>query len=352
MNLWAFSTKRTARCELKPDSAESGVVEYESKGHGVYEEQSWRCLDQSAHSQVVSADILISRWVNYETSVLRQEAVRLSDRYVFSIALKTTRLNLVRGTHTVFAGTMPAGTVHVTGPCQSLVAIFMAPCDFIHIYVSDDYIRRRQSIVSLCTMQQMRDLSDLVIRDPLAETLARTLIEGGNAGDRFYADNIGQALVIRVLGMQTAQPSVNSLPIWRLKRVQDYVNGHFDQPLSLDDLAAVSGLSRMHFAAQFRAATGYQPHEYLLSRRIEYAKGLLLNSRVSIAEVALRVGFSAQSHFSTVFKRFVGQTPARWRRASAREQPVLDAGRRSLGQAPPDAGSLRETGARARVPRA
>jgi AraC family transcriptional regulator len=72
----------------------------------------------------------------------------------------------------------------------------------------------------------------------------------------------------------------------------------------------------MHFAAQFRAATGYRPREYLLHQRIERAKSLLSNSETVLAEVALTVGFCTQAHFSTVFKRITGETPARWRCAS------------------------------------
>ncbi|OSJ08967.1 hypothetical protein BST63_27640 [Bradyrhizobium canariense] len=116
-----------------------------------------------------------------------------------------------------------------------------------------------------------------------------------------------------------SQPTANALPNWRLKRVLEYVNTHLDQALTLADLAAVAGLSRMHFAGQFRVATGYRPHEYLLYQRIEQAKSMLLSTDVPLAELALNVGFQAQPHFSTVFKRLTGQTPARWRNAMRRE---------------------------------
>jgi AraC-like DNA-binding protein len=72
----------------------------------------------------------------------------------------------------------------------------------------------------------------------------------------------------------------------------------------------------MHFAAQFREATGYPPHGYVLYRRIDYAKELLSNTNLPLVEVALAVGFQEQSYFSTVFKRFTDETPARWRRAA------------------------------------
>jgi AraC-like DNA-binding protein len=69
------------------------------------------------------------------------------------------------------------------------------------------------------------------------------------------------------------------------------------------------GLTRMHFAAKFRRATGLRPHEYLLRRRIEHAHQLLLSSEHNVFDVALSRGFRSQAHFTTVFKRFVGETP-------------------------------------------
>jgi AraC-like DNA-binding protein len=103
-----------------------------------------------------------------------------------------------------------------------------------------------------------------------------------------------------------------ALPQWRMNRVIEYVDAHLSETIGLADIAA-SGLTRMHFAAQFRRATGLRPHEYLLRRRIEHAQHLLLISKHSVFDVALSCGFRSQAHFTTVFKRFVGETPYSWR---------------------------------------
>ena len=84
-------------------------------------------------------------------------------------------------------------------------------------------------------------------------------------------------------------------------------------PITLADLAASAGLSRMHFATQFRAATGLRPHDYVLRRRIDRAQQILLNPATSVIDAALDVGFQTHAHFSAVFKRLTGQTPGRWR---------------------------------------
>ncbi|WP_260600108.1 helix-turn-helix domain-containing protein [Sphingomonas endolithica] len=118
--------------------------------------------------------------------------------------------------------------------------------------------------------------------------------------------------------LRSSQAAVRSPPSqlssWRLKKVQALVEANIVGELRLGNLAAASGLSRMHFAAQFRAATGLRPHDYVLTRRIEQAKRLMAQGDKNLAQVAFDCGFQTQAHFCTVFKRLTGLTPARWRR--------------------------------------
>jgi AraC-like DNA-binding protein len=101
---------------------------------------------------------------------------------------------------------------------------------------------------------------------------------------------------------------------WRMKRVIDLVDSHLSRRITLADMASAAGLTRMHFAAQFRAATGMRPHDFILQRRIDRARELLGDPELTLVDVALSVGFQTQAHFTTVFKRFAGETPHRWRR--------------------------------------
>ena len=104
---------------------------------------------------------------------------------------------------------------------------------------------------------------------------------------------------------------------------------HLSEKIALSDLAAVAGLSRMHFACQFRTATGLRPHEFLLRRRIQHAEELLRNTRMPIVEIALTVGFQTQAHLTTVFKRFAGCTPGQWR--SINKMPIAPQPGKSKG---------------------
>jgi AraC family transcriptional regulator len=243
------------------------------------------------------------------------EANEPADRYFFAIALKTTRVKLTKGRHTIFDGVMPAGTLYIGAPSQQLNAQFYAPSDFLHFHVfASSYFPALRPVAGPTSAESLNDL--VLLRDRFAEQLAKALTEGGHSADREFARCIGQTLVMHLARRELPQAKVNALPKWRLRRVEEYVGTHFDLCISLSELAKVAGLSRMHFAAQFRVATGYRPREYLLYQRIERAKSLLTSSEMALAEVALTVGFCTQAHFSTVFKRMTDDTPARWRCAS------------------------------------
>ncbi|HEY9214868.1 MAG TPA: AraC family transcriptional regulator [Ancylobacter sp.] len=114
-----------------------------------------------------------------------------------------------------------------------------------------------------------------------------------------------------------------ALPKWRLKRVVEYVNINIAERISLANMAGAAGLSRMHFAAQFRIATGMRPHDFLLRCRIETAQELLSQTDQRVIDIALAVGFQTQAHFTTVFRRLTGDTPRHWRVAKARQSIVV-----------------------------
>jgi AraC family transcriptional regulator len=104
-----------------------------------------------------------------------------------------------------------------------------------------------------------------------------------------------------------------AFPKWRLMRVLRYIETNIGEPITLANLAAAVGLSRMYFAKQFRAATGIRPHEFVLRKRIERAQRLLAATSEALVDIALSVGFQTQAHFTTVFKKITGTTPYQWR---------------------------------------
>src|SRR3954470_16832223 len=104
------------------------------------------------------------------------------------------------------------------------------------------------------------------------------------------------------------------LPGGALRRVRGYIDTHIGDRISLDELAREAGVSRFHFARQFRLSTGESPMEHLRRVRIERSKSILQARGSTIAEVAARLGFSDQSHFTRIFGRLVGVSPGSFAR--------------------------------------
>ena len=288
--------------------------------HSLYQEQAWRQPSRDDPSYRPGR-IEVSRWTDERTGARQERSVCPPDRYTIAVALRPVRVRIGRGSETVFEGTMPTGMIHVTEPGQIVEADFFAPCDFIHFHVAAGYLRDRRAAVAAGLLggggtarAGERSLRGLLVRDDLAAQLSRTLTSDPDGGDPLYAESVGQTILMRVLALRPPASRVGALPKWRLRRVLEHVDANVSEPISLADLADAAGLSRMHFAAQFKVATGCRPHDYLLQHRIECAKQMLASTDTPLVEVALSVGFQTQSHFSTVFKKLAGDTPARWQR--------------------------------------
>ena len=93
------------------------------------------------------------------------------------------------------------------------------------------------------------------------------------------------------------------------QRVLAHIRSHFDQTISVDDLAAQAGMSAGHFSRVFKKTLGETPMQYLLAYRIEQAIDMMEDVARPLGDIAFACGFSDQAHFSRCFKQVTGQTP-------------------------------------------
>lgn len=98
----------------------------------------------------------------------------------------------------------------------------------------------------------------------------------------------------------------------QLQRVFDYVRENLDRDLRVQRLAEITGLSASCFARWFRRHAGIPPHAYVTRTRIERAKELIRNGKLSLAQIALAVGFSSQACLNVTFRQYTGMTPAQF----------------------------------------
>ena len=137
-------------------------------------------------------------------------------------------------------------------------------------------------------------------------------------GSRLFAETLVTQIAIKLLWNYSSLPRPNATAVEkltdpRLRRVIDYLHGSFGDEISLDGLAEVAGLSPNYFLHAFKQSTGKTPHRYLTELRIARACELLQDPHRSIVDISLAVGFSSQSHLTTVFRRFMKTTPAAYR---------------------------------------
>ena len=278
----------------------------------IHHEAHWRTPCRAARP---AEPVTASRWRSPPIAGLH--AATPADSYVIAVFLRATR-----GTFRVDGtpwrvGTFAAGATVVTAPSQVVAAEFFDPVDSLHLHVDARYIENEASWARDIANQPLRAG---IYHDDAIEKLARALLAAHDTGCMARcAESLGKPIVARLrhLGAEMiARPASGRrgvLPTWRLVRVTHFVDANLGQHIKLADIARAAGLSPMHFAARFRAATGHKPHEYLQLCRIERAKHLLAEGNRSLIDIAMEVGFRTQAHFTTVFKRLAGRTPNAWR---------------------------------------
>jgi AraC-like DNA-binding protein len=100
----------------------------------------------------------------------------------------------------------------------------------------------------------------------------------------------------------------------RIGEVISFLERHYEEPITLDHLQEIVGMSSSVLLRTFRDATGYSPIEYLIRLRIARSCKLLRNSDMAVTETAFRVGFSDSNYFARQFKRVMGTSPTSYRK--------------------------------------
>jgi len=147
----------------------------------------------------------------------------------------------------------------------------------------------------------------------------RSVVDGSGIDDHAYAETLGLLLLWEL--RHAADPNDPRLKPVRggltgrqLRRIKEFVDAHISKEIGISELAGLIGLSQFHFIRAFRHSVGLSPYQYVLSERISVAKEMLSESDLSIADVALAVGFSGASQLNRVFRKLIGVTPAAFRR--------------------------------------
>jgi AraC family transcriptional regulator len=129
--------------------------------------------------------------------------------------------------------------------------------------------------------------------------------------------------MLEIVEQQAGSTSITvrqGLAPWQVRRVLLYIDSNLENRIRNKDLAAVARLSEFYFNVAFRNSVGHSPHDYIIRRRVERAQGLMLSTDKALAQIAMECGLADQSHFTRLFRRVVGESPAVWRRARTNPQ--------------------------------
>ncbi|MEO1131547.1 MAG: AraC family transcriptional regulator [Cyanobacteria bacterium J06639_1] len=154
-------------------------------------------------------------------------------------------------------------------------------------------------------------------RDKQLQLLIQALLaeaEAGAPNGTLYADMVTTALATHFVNHYGIEYSDvrDRLPGISRGHIQpaiDFIEASLTDDFSLDELAAIAGLSKFHFSRLFKQALGLSPHQYVIQRRVERAAIALRRGENTILQVAHHFGFADQSHFTRAFKKVKGVTP-------------------------------------------
>lgn len=159
------------------------------------------------------------------------------------------------------------------------------------------------------------------LRDQQLENIGLVLkaeMESGYPCGQLYFDSLAVSVATRLLrcySSMTLQPQRYNgrLPDRKLRQVLAYIEDNLTADLSLRELADLTGLSVSHFKNLFRESVGLTAHQYLIRRRVERAKILLGQGKLSISQIAFETGFAHQSHLARHMRRLLGVSPKAFR---------------------------------------
>jgi len=159
------------------------------------------------------------------------------------------------------------------------------------------------------------------IEDPALASLMRLMeadVAAGCPTGKLYGEALSLALAVHVAGRYSTgpieTPPRDGLARPVLTRVLDYICANLGRDLTITELAAVANMSPHHFCLRFKNSVGVAPHQWVVRTRVREAERLLRARSVSVAQMALTLGFATQSHFTDVFRRLTGTTPKRYQR--------------------------------------
>jgi AraC-like DNA-binding protein len=250
------------------------------------------------------------------TPALREDAFLI---VLYLAPLSLARLWLDRREMRV--GQRQPGDICIVPLDQEMVAHIETPFDMLQFHIPRAALDELADEIGVPRIRTLHCEPGMPVRDPILSQLGLALLptlDGSREPDQIFLQHMGLALrahLARAYGRMAApaRKTTGGLAPWRQRRAEEMLRAGLAGGVHLDAVARECNMSVSQFGRTFKKTTGLTPHRWLVARRIERAKQLLLGSDLPLAEIALDCGFSEQSHFTRTFTRLIGTSPGEWR---------------------------------------
>lgn len=177
-----------------------------------------------------------------------------------------------------------------------------------------DFPRQQMLLRQLCGRGEKARVFDVGDLQPVIETLLSRFEE--QSKDQTFSISDSAFLVMQLISLLPHQAQATGQNTFSVSIIR-WIETHFHQRCSLEDIASEMGCSRGHASRRFHEETGGTIQEYLMMRRIRQACELLLHTNGSVRDIAAQVGFSEYAWFITCFRKNMGKTPLQYRKTYA-----------------------------------
>lgn len=216
------------------------------------------------------------------------------------------------------------GEIWINPPHTPFTHEISEPCHFIILALDEDVVmgiikQLGYSNVKLLEFINNYNVNDDVLKN-LIELIYKETLNNGINGIK-YVEALVRALSIHYIKnysnlndlYKNENNSNKTLDNNAIKEIDSFIDNQITTPLSIDELSKLVNISKFHFLREFKKLVGITPYQYVLQKRLNKGKEYLINSKKTIVEIAIQVGFSDQSHFSRTFKAHTGMTPLEYR---------------------------------------
>ncbi|MEO1389917.1 MAG: AraC family transcriptional regulator [Cyanobacteria bacterium J06634_6] len=221
----------------------------------------------------------------------------------------------------VFEGAFPGGAFACTPTKTPLYASWESADDDLLFVIQPEWLEKLATETGQVNPDRIELLPVAMKQDPQMETLGRLFQQellNDSLGGSLYYESLINLLGIHLLRHYCA---FEAKPLSELDGLQGqkrqqaiaYIHDHLGQDISLNAIATYLEMSQYHFCRWFKQVMGTPPYEYVIQQRVEHAKRLLKDKKLTLADIALQCGFNSQSHLIRHFKKQTGLTPKQYR---------------------------------------